>query len=576
MMPHVSTTLVRLFGRGAARRLEEAAKDPVAAQLRKLLQICERNRDTEYGREFSFGKVRSLEDWRAAVPVATWEDLRPRVERVVRGEKRVLTAEEPLMFARTSGTTGEPKYIPVTRSCLSRDHKDQTRAWLYYAIHDHPSMLDGKALSLVSPAVEGRTPSGIPFGSTSGHMYRHMPRLVRNTYAVPYEVFEIEDYETKYYAILRLGIGADVTILCTANPSSVVTLCEKADEHADRLLRDVADGTLSRELELPDGVRKVVEAGLGPDPGRAKRLEEARRRRGGKLLPADYWPHLALIGCWKGGTVANTVERFALWFDPDGDRPVPVRDWGYLSSEARGSIPISDEGCGGVLTVGSNVFEFVEAAELEQSPDQRDSWDFLGVDQIEPGKEYYVFFTTTGGLYRYDINDVIEVVDRFHRAPVVAFRRKGRGASNITGEKVTENQVIEAVQKAARETGVTVDHFQAIADVEEAQYVFQVESSSGIPEGVRRSFLEGLERSLSEMNLEYRAKRKSARLHPPVLHVMKPGWHDETRKRDVAQGKRTFQAKTRILDVRDVRSRKQAGREPERESGPEPEAVVEL
>ena len=64
--------------------------------------------------------------------------------------------------------------------------------------------------------------------------------------------------------------------------------------------------------------------------------------RSGKLLPADYWPNLALIGCWKGGTVGSYIKKFPQWFDPDDDGMVPVRDWGYLSSEARGSIPLSD------------------------------------------------------------------------------------------------------------------------------------------------------------------------------------------------------------------------------------------
>src|SRR6185503_552520 len=147
----------------------------------------------------------------------------------------------------------------------------------------------------------------------------------------------------------RLGLAAEVTFLCTANPSSIAKLCEFAQENADDLIRDVRDGTLKEELELSKEQRELVLAGCSsPEPEVARTLEALRGRRDGKLLPGDFWPDLELIGCWKGGTVGAHVERFGEWFDPDGSSPKAVRDWGYLSSEARGSIPLSDEGSGGV------------------------------------------------------------------------------------------------------------------------------------------------------------------------------------------------------------------------------------
>src|SRR5688572_16323787 len=112
-MSFFRSILLAGMGRAAARRFEAATRDPVAAQRQKLLEITTRNRDTEYGREFGFREVKSLEDWQRLVPVVRYEDIKERVERVTRGEKNVLTAEDPVMFARTSGTSGDPKYVPV-------------------------------------------------------------------------------------------------------------------------------------------------------------------------------------------------------------------------------------------------------------------------------------------------------------------------------------------------------------------------------------------------------------------------------------------------------------------------------
>ena len=549
-MSFIASFLIRQAGRAAASRFETATKDPGRAQHNKLMEILKHNQETQYGREYGFASIKSLDDYRARVPVVAYEDIKDLVEGVARGEKNVLTSEDPVMFAQTSGTTDKPKYIPVTPTCLARDHADQMRTWIHHASNKHPKMLQGKVVSLVSPAVEGYTESGRPYGSTSGHIYRNMPRTIRRTYAIPYEVSLIRDYDSKYYVLMRVAMSSDVTFLGTANPSSILKILEHANEHADELLRDLADGTLRKDLAIEPNLRQVIERGLKPHPKETRRLERARVLRSGKLLPADYWPNLALIGCWKGGTVGNHIKKFPHWFDPDRQGMPPVRDWGYLSSEARGSIPLSDHGSEGVLTVNASVVEFVRVDNLEDNPHQPDRCNFLGVNELERGQEYYVFFTTTGGLYRYDINDVVQVVGRYNATPTIVFRRKGRGMSNITGEKLSVNQIMAAFENASRVMGISIAHFKAEADIENARYVFKVESPA-LAKDQRKTLLQQLDRHLSELNIEYEAKRKSFRLNDPVLHVMKPGWYERQKKALAATGKRLFQSKTVLLDARE-------------------------
>lgn len=549
-MSIIGSFLIRQAGRTAARRFEAATKDPRGTQHHKLIEILRRNQETEYGRQYGFASIRSLDDYRARVPAVSYDDIKELVNRVTEGEKNVLTREDPIMFAQTSGTTGEPKYIPVTPTCRGRDHSDQMRAWLYHASTKHPTMFKGRVVTLVSPAIEGYTKSGLPYGSTSGLIYKNMPRAVRSTYALPYEVFLIHDYHAKYYALMLLALACNVTFVGTANPSSILKMVEHANDHADDLLRDLADGTLTRDLEIDPDIRRVIEGTLRPHPEKARRLEKSRVLSSGRLLPAYYWPHLALIGCWKGGTVGHYITKFPQWFDPEGRGMVPVRDWGYLSSEARGSIPLSDHSAGGVLTVNANIFEFVSVDNVEDHPDDQDHWNFLPVEELETGREYYVFITTTGGLYRYDMNDIIEVLGHYNATPVVTFQRKGRGMTNITGEKLSVNQIITAFQDAGREMGVTIAHFKAEADVENSRYVFKVEAP-GLARVQRRMLLRQLDERLSALNLEYAAKRKSLRLNDPVLQVMKPGWYERHKRALAAEGKRLFQAKTILLDARE-------------------------
>ena len=560
-------SVISFATRRSARRFDAATRDARATQTELLMDIVRRNAGTEYGKRHGFASVSSVEDYQRQVPLINYEDIKEDVKRVTEGARNVLTAEDPVMFAQTSGTTGDPKFIPVTPSDQGQAHSDQMRTWLYTAHRDHPTIFDGKVVSLVSPAVEGHTPSGLPFGSTSGHIYRHMSPVVKRVYGIPYEVFEIEDYQAKYYAIMRIAVTQDVRMLATANPSSILKLAEKAQEFAEDIIRDVRDGALDRAMPIDPAIRAHVEKGLRPDPALARRLDEMRSRRGGRLLPGDYWPRLALIGCWKGGTVGHYLSKFDAWFRPDGGAPVPVRDWGYLSSECRGSIPLSDDGSKGALTVAANFFEFAAVEDVESQPDSPEKWSYLIAPDLEVGREYYIFVTTTSGLYRYDINDVIRVESRYQDTPEIVFLRKGRGMTNITGEKLSVNQVIAAVEAVSRDTGLVVGHFKAEADTDASRYVLKVEFDRPPETRASHGFLAGFDTFLKGINIEYAAKRDSARLNPPVLQVMREGWYERARRKQVAGGKRAFQAKTEVLSpVKEATSI----------AGPEIADVVEL
>ncbi len=563
--------LVPLVMRSSARKFDQAVLEPERTQEQKLLALMEQNKDTEYGKRHGFAAVKDIEEFQRRVPVVNYEDIAADMKRLVDGAKNVFTAEEPVMFARTSGTTGEPKFIPVTPTDYGREHKSIMRTWLYHSQHDHPGLFDGKIVTLVSPAEEGQTPSGIPYGSTSGHMYKNNPAIIKRMYSIPYPVFEIEDYHAKYYAIMRLSMEHDVTFLCTANPSSVLKMCEQGNENGEAIIKDICDGTLSHDVDISPEIRSELETSLKPNPERASFLEQARGRRDGMLKPADYWPNLALIGCWKGGTVGHYIDKFGDWLDPDGRRPIPLRDWGYLASEMRGSIPLSDEGSQGALTISSNFFEFVAVEEVDAHPKERDKWQFRTVGSIEDGHEYYVFVTTSSGLYRYDINDVVKVCGLYQHTPQIVFLRKGQGTTNLTGEKLNENQVIDAFKRAAGAAHISLSHFKAEADAENDRYIFRIESGKTVSKENALEFLHQADNLLKEINLEYKAKRDSMRLENPVLHVMRNGWHDhESRSKG---GSREFQSKSAVLGT--VQPETQ-DKHPDQKKNPDVEQVIEL
>ena len=130
-------------------------------------------------------------------------------------------------------------------------------------------MFDGRALVIVSPAVERHTAAGIPYGSASGFLYENASRMLRRAYAVPYDVFAISDYDAKYYMIMRHALDRNVTFLASPNPSTILRLLAVAAEYGETLIRDIRDGTISEDLAIEPALRRRLAARVRPNPARA-------------------------------------------------------------------------------------------------------------------------------------------------------------------------------------------------------------------------------------------------------------------------------------------------------------------
>lgn len=533
--------VVGLKGRRAERRLARDARDPEGVQLAVLRRILAAQAITGYGTRHRFAEIHDVDGFRERVPVNEYENLRAWIERQDRDGRPHLNACVPTSYAVTSGTTGAPKYIPILPSTLAAQRRIQD-LFLHKLLEARPRVFEGHILAIVSPAREGSMPgSGLPFGSTSGHMYETAPGLVRAKYVVPSPVFAVSDYDTKYLLILRLALQyRDLSYLTTANPSTLVRLVELLRDHRDVLLRDLEEGGFHREQALAPELRQALRGRLEPCPERARELRTlaAGRRR---LRLRDVWPELQAVGVWTGGSSAIFFEALR---DELAEHTL-VRDVGYLSSEFRGAVPISSQTNAGVPSFQHNFFEFM----------RRDDWDgggvrFLGLHELVDGEQYYVFVTTDCGLYRYHMNDIVQVDGRYERVPLLRFVQKGKGVTNISGEKLYEAQVLAAVSKVEASHGLASRFHVMAADERDARYSLYYEPSEEASERARaeaEGFAADLDRALAELNLEYAAKRASSRIRSPRVVVLRAGSFDRYKRSCLARGQREGQFKVVAL-----------------------------
>jgi hypothetical protein len=513
-----------LFSR-SWKAFTEALDRPREIQTARLLAIVSRARDTAFGKEHGFADIGSLDDYRARVPIRTYDQLEPYLMRMVAGEENVLIPDRPYFFGRSSGTTGTPKYIPVTEMYVS-EYRRPRRVWARQVMQAFPGLVRGKILTIHSPRIEGRTEGGVPYGSVTVGL-QGAKQVARSAIGVPplepspKSVFLLEDFELKYYVMLRLAAQEEISLAAAVNPSTLVLFAKKLDEHADRLIRDLRGGTLSGIERVPEPIRSEVTRLLRSAPRAADRLEGSKRQ--GRVVATDLWPNIAGLLSWKGGSAPFYLSQLGSLYPGR-----QVMDYGYLATEGGFSIPLSPEGASGPVAVLGHVLEFLPEGESEKT---------LLADELEIGRRYRVLITGCHGLYRYDINDVVECTGRLGNTAEIAFVHKGGNMLSVTGEKIAESHAVEAAHAAERETGVPLAGFSVTVELSDPpRYLFGIEPAREIGDPEARAFLAAFERALASVNLEYDAKRKSMRLGAPKLILFSAGAYERERARRVAEG----------------------------------------
>jgi hypothetical protein len=336
----------------------------------------------------------------------------------------------------------------------------------------------------------------------------------------------IKDIEAKYYTALRLSIHRDLGTIIAANPSTILGMARLGDREKTTLIRDLYNGTIDPRWDLPPTVRRAL----------ASRTRWKRRRRAreleqivettGHLLPRDYWPNLCFLSNWTGGVMGAYLRQY-----PEVYGLKPVRDVGLIASEGRMTIPIDDHTPAGLLDYGHQFFEFIP----EDQADREEPETLLG-HELREGENYFIILTTAGGLYRYNIFDLVRCVGFEGRTPLIEFLNKGAHFSSMTGEKLSEFQVVEAARQAQERTGITLRSFLLLPTWgDPPHYTLLIEDADLATDEAAERMASEFERQLGQLNEEYENRRETRRLGPLQLRRIADGSWTELRARRLAK-----------------------------------------
>ncbi len=419
--------------------------------------------------------------------------------------------------------------IPISNEYFETSTSQISKIWLYSCLLDNPNIYDGKSLSAVSPAVDGHVKDGTPFGSVSGANYKNIPKILKSTFSSPYSFICIRDYKKKYYAMMRAAVEVNITIIISPSVSNIVKFHETFMENFDDIIKDIKKGTLRADVldEIPEEDRQEAIDFFKPNPKRAKKLEELMAEQKENLRPRHYWPNVASINVWVQGNFALLLPKIADYFP----KTTSTRAFGYGASEGRVGLVFGNDWDYSVFALHIYYLEFIEEKDrdMENPPIYR-------LDEIQQGKRYFIIFTNGSGLFRYDINDIIEVCGFYNDTPTFRFIQKGDGVTSITGEKLSEQQVIEGIKKACSNLGVEVPFYNMYCDIKGHTYKLFIEYAENTKTDKKAKFLGKFDSILKTFNPEYEAKRGSGRLGAPEIFELQTEAYEKLKSTLVAKG----------------------------------------
>jgi hypothetical protein len=406
---------------GAAIAFDRALSEPRGAQERWLRRQLERHASSEYGRAHSFAAIRSTADFARLVPLATYDSLEPHIRRIATGRQDILACGRVTHLAPTSGSTGAVKLIPFTAS-LQEGFAGAVSAWMVDLVRQRPALIGGRSYWSVSPAVtsrESRVTSHdvtVGFADDAEYVGGAAAWLVRRVIAVPSHIRLVRDVTAFWrLTLLQLLRARDLRLISIWHPSFIELLVAEAEPAWPELLHAVETGSCPWEAHLPAGVRLAWRA--PPAGARANELKGIGPREWPK-----WWPHLQVLSCW-GEQAAEAGWRRLVATLPD----VLVQPKGLLATEAVVTIPWRGQT---PLAVTSHYFEFIdERGEVRRA------------HELERGSCYEVVVTNGGGLWRYQLGDVVECTGRVAATPSLRFLGRAGRVTDMRGEKVSETFV---------------------------------------------------------------------------------------------------------------------------------------
>ena len=514
-----------------------------------LEKIVRDNKDTEYGKRYHFDQIHSIDDYKRLVPLSSYDDYAPYIERMVeKGEKNLITTYPIVQYAETSGTIGVPKKIPVSQQSMNIFTKYTiTRVTAladeWCREHKHHRLPVGRGFNQLE-IVDRTLPDGTPLGNISGSAAKSYRRLFPYYLTSPIPVLYPKGYIPMMYLKVRYCLAdRDTTFMFSVFMTNLVDMMNYIKQNWEMLVEDIRTGTFNEKIQIDDETKAELMKVTKPDPKRAAELEAEFRKGFDTPIIPRLWPKMSFISTiGTGGFAAYTHAMRSF----SGDVPIDFQVYG--ASEAMMATCTHIEEPEFALLCDSCFFEFIPADIPEN---EIDGTKTLNIDQLEVGKEYEILFTNLSGFYRYRIKDVIKVLGYEGECPKITFAYRKNQLLDLAGDKITESMMDEAIRRTGEEIGAGIIDYTVYPNRDDSpsHYEVLIEPESQLDPAKCDEYLEVFEKHLGEVNPVYKECVDTNEICHAVLYLQQMQTHALWRDLKVMRGTSLNQVKpVRVLD----------------------------
>ena len=451
----------KIFANYIKRQTQSWASKPVETQQKVFQQLIQQAKNTSFGKDHSFDKIQSTQDFAQQVPIRDYEELIPYVNQVVEGKADVLWPGKPLYFAKTSGTTSGAKYIPLTKESMPTHINGARNAILnYIAETGKADFVDGKMIFLQgSPKLDSK--NGIQLGRLSGIVAHFVPSYLQNNRLPSWDTNCIEDWEDKVEAIIEETLAENMTVI-SGIPSWVQMYFEKIYQKTGKKV-----GEVFPEFDL------FIYGGVNFEPYRAK----FENLIGRKVPSIELFP---------------ASEGFFAYQDKQDEK-------------------------GMLLRLNSGIFyEFIKADDFFSENPQR-----LTIGEVETNVNYVMVISTNAGLWAYNLGDTVMFTSTKPYRVIVSGRIKH--FTSAFGEHVIAKEVEAAMSEATKEFNFQIAEFTVAPQINPKEglpyheWFIEFEKE---PESLPK-LSAFLDRRLQEQNSYYKDLIEGNILKPLVISTVK-------------------------------------------------------
>lgn len=504
-------------GKRVLERMEQDSLRGSAVSHELLMRLIRENENTEYGKKHGFGEIRSYADYAAKVPLSSYEDYEPLIERMICfNQKNLLTADDVVYYAHTSGTTGASKMIPCTQKAL-----DVFFAAGYervFGLYDQSyrektgeGMPPCKGITVMESKT-GYTSYGVAHGAISETVL--IPEHVAQYNALPEElIYPAADFDRRHLKMLFALRERHLSFIQCSFAPFLYDMIVYLRQRWEVLCEDIEKGSINPDIVVDPSLRKKLEARMTPDPERATQVRAIMAAHADDAFMPLLWPDMKLVATIGTASFAPYLEKLRQPMGPD----MAVDYLGYVSSEATIGTVLRENEAQYMLIPWGGFYEFIPVEEGGKSTP-------LLMDQLEVGKEYELIVTNLSGFYRYRLGDVIRVMGYHNECPMIVLSYRKSQLISMYGEKVTETALHNAVEAMAKESRTVVLEYSVYADAETdpGHYVVLLESDREIPPDQWPCYSEILNRKLCEAHDSYRKKIEQKIMLPLEVKFVQP------------------------------------------------------